>query len=320
LNTLIDCRRHDGDSRVFRRGTEKGPKISRQTFEAMSTFAGGRGTDDLCHLPPQKSVLTSKHKNKHKSTSLLLLRITSIAFLFLSFTIVTMPVPTSSSRLNLCHQSSFGADNTMITVVPSFHYSSQLPLLSSPSQQTAGPFVAGMPVEVPLWMSKVLHQRQLAQIRLPEWLQTTKLTEILKEEKRSTLLTTQLPFYYYEIARALAMVLEKSTQIVLQDLVAVRVDKIRQHFHELSRGDLQQNEGELPMIAVTGIASVELNKVGPFLQRAFSDYGYLTQLPQEDKENATTSTGGGGLAGEKESDDAGKKVSMARSRLRRFRS
>lgn len=241
-----------------------------------------------------------------------------------------MPVPPSpspSSRLNLCHQSSFGADNTLITVVPSFHYSSQLPLLSSPLQQTTGPFVAGMPVEVPLWMAKVLQQRQLAQIRLPDWLSTQKLTELLREEKQSTLLTTQLPFYYYEMARALHSIVEKSTQVVLQDLVAVRVDKIRQHFHELSRGDLQQAQ-ELPMIAVTGIASVELNKVGPFLQRAFSDYGYLTQRPEDvEKENAvvdTTSTAAAAAAaaGGKGIDDTttSKKLSVGLSRLRRFRS
>jgi hypothetical protein len=225
----------------------------------------------------------------------------------------------SSSRLNLCHQSSFCSDNTMIAVVPSFHHAAGLPLLSSPSQQTAGPFVAGMPVEVPLWMAKVLHQRQLAQIRLPEWLSTQKLTEILKEEQQSTLLTTQLPFYYYEIARALALVVEKSTQVVLQDLVAVRVDKIRQHFHELSRGDLQQNpDEELPMIAVTGIASVELNKVGPFLQRAFSDYGYMTQ---KGTEQGKDNNGGATMAGEPAAsqEETTKKVSMARSRLRKFR-
>jgi len=223
-------------------------------------------------------------------------------------TITTMSIP---SRLNLCHQSSFSAENTMITIVPSFHYSSRLPFLSSPFQQDAGPFVAGMPADVPLWMAKALYQRQLAQIRLPEWLSTAKLTEILKEEKQETTLTTQLPFFYFEIARALAMVVEKSAQVVLQDLVNVRVDKIRQNFHDLSRGELQRNEGELPMISVTGIARVELNMVGPFLQRAFSDHGFLTQRPQEEK--------GVSVGGEKAGEEVKKVSAVARSRLRRFR-
>jgi hypothetical protein len=228
--------------------------------------------------------------------------------------------PPSSRRLNLCQQSSFCAENTLITVVPSFHHSNPLPMLSSPSQQSVGPFVAGMPVQVPLWMAKLLHQRQLAQIHLPEWLNARQLTEILQDEKESTLLTTKLPFYYYEIARALNLATEKSAQIVLQDLLEVRVDKIRQHFHELSKGDLQQGDEELPMIAVTGIASVELNKVGPFLQRAFSDYGYLTQKSAEEEEEGVAAAGKENTEGNSSksvNDPVGKKVSMARSRLRR---
>lgn len=219
----------------------------------------------------------------------------------------------NNRRFNLYHESSFSAENTMMTVVPSFSYDSPMPLLSSQHQQTAGPFVAGMSIEVPLWMAKVLQQRQLAQIQLPDWLLPEKLSAILKEEKTSVLLTTSLPFYYYEIARYLHKVVEKSTLILLQDLTNVRVDKIRQHFHELSRGDLQQTEGDLPMIAVTGIASVELNTVGPFLQRAFSDFGYMTQTAKKvgdlEKENAESSQ-----------ETITKKTTMVRSRLRRFRS
>ena len=173
-----------------------------------------------------------------------------------------------------------------------------------------------MPTEVPLWMAKVLHQRQLAQIQLPEWLHPTRLAQLLSEEKQSTLLTQTLPFYYFEMARSLSALVEPSTRVLLQDLTQVRVDKIRRHFHELSRTDLQQTLGELPMISVTGIASVELVQVGPFLQRAFSDYGYLTQRPIDEsdlgeKENNASS---------QESTANKSRMPMAKSRLRRFRS
>ena len=69
---------------------------------------------------------------------------------------------------------------------------------------------------------------------------------------------------------------------VLQDILSLRMDKIRQNFHELSQEELQHLEAdELPMVNVTGIASVELNQVGPFLQRAFSDYGYLIRKSKD---------------------------------------
>jgi GINS complex protein len=227
--------------------------------------------------------------------------------------------------MSLCQRASFSAENTPITVIPAFSSKARMSLLSSPQQKSVGPFVAGMPVTVPLWMAKVLYQKQLAQIQLPEWLAVDRLKAILQEEKTNELLTTQLPFYYYEIARSLTSVLNTSSDgsatnqqaslVVLQDLVAVRIDKIRQNFHDLSRETLVYIDGELPMIAVTGIASVELNKVGPFLQRAFSDYGYLIRQntkegidnsPVEDVSSATEPS-------------VINKGSNTRSRLRKFR-
>lgn len=223
----------------------------------------------------------------------------------------------TNRRFNLCHESSFCAENTVVTVVPAFSTDTPLSLLSSQHQKTVGPFVAGMPLQVPLWMAKVLYQRQLAQINVPDWLTPERLSAILKEEKQSSLLTQTLPFYYYEIARSLHLCLEKSTMILLQDLTNVRIDKLRQNFHQLSREDLQEREEELPMINVTGIASIELNTVGPFLQRAFSDYGYLTTASTKGKslEEEASSEKENSLGNE----SVRKVATKARSRLRRFR-
>jgi len=206
-----------------------------------------------------------------------------------------------------------------------------------------GPFTAGMPSDVPLWVAKALYRRNFCQIELPEWLSVESLTSILKEEREADVLSKRLPFHYYEIARALDCCLldgknptGRATKVVLQDLVAVRSDKLRTNFHELSRSALVhppagyddvdedgnyanygQKPSELPIISVTGICSYELNKVGPFLQRAFSDYGFLTRRPsmesssQPNKEASTQS--------QEEPTVEKRRVSMARSRLRRFR-
>lgn len=227
--------------------------------------------------------------------------------------------------MSLCQRASFSAENTPITVIPAFSSKAPLALLSSQQQTSAGPFVAGMPVAVPLWMAKLLYQKQLAQIQLPDWLSVDRLRVLLQEEKSNELLTTHLPFYYYEIARSLTSVLNASSDgsstnqqaalVVLQDLVAVRIDKIRRNFHDLSRETLVHIDGELPMIAVTGIASVELNKVGPFLQKAFSDYGYLVRNVKGGQEN----NGPAEEYGLEKEPAVVKKVATARSRLRKFR-
>lgn len=303
------------------------------------------------------------------------------------------------TRLSLCNQSSFCADSVMVTIVPSFTSSKRFDLLSSTQKAKVGPFIAGMPINVPLWIAKTLKRRNFAEIEPPEWLSVAVLTSILKEERESTLLSRRLPFHYYEIARALDCCLTdnnnsvansgvggggKATKVVLQDLVAVRSDKLRMHFHELSRSDLVHpppgyddvdedgnyidssssssqgdgsgSRGELPIISVTGICSYELNKVGPFLQRAFSDYGFLTRRSSTstsnnnststkkvgsnsskgvrpegnensyDKENSTATNSSNDYNGD-DNDDVGgaidkttRRVSVARSRLRRFRS
>jgi hypothetical protein len=136
--------------------------------------------------------------------------------------------------------SSFHANDTLITIVPSFSSDVPLPLLSSQHMVSVGPFVAGMPCQVPLWMAKVLQQRQLAQIQLPDWLSSTPvsslsasssynanndkdydnnntsssssevvasyLVQVLHAEKKQSglIASNRLPFYYYEIARALS--------------------------------------------------------------------------------------------------------------------
>ncbi|KAG7347972.1 Gins complex like protein [Nitzschia inconspicua] len=239
-------------------------------------------------------------------------------------------------RLSLCNQSSFCSENELVTIIPSFNYDNKVPLISSPDQTDIGPFQAGLPTVVPLWIAKTLYQRKLAQIELPEWLASEqKLVEILQEERESALLTNQLPFYYYEIARSLNFCVPKQTQVVLQDVVALRSDKLRQHFHELSRTDLQEQPlmkddedqpYELPMISVTGIASHEINKVGPFLQRAFSDYGFLTKRAIDEGMNKASAgrqastSGDEDLGKQSQSQESSRKVSMVRSRLRRFRS
>lgn len=186
-----------------------------------------------------------------------------------------------------------------------------------------GPFVGGVPTQVPLWVAKTLHQRRLVQVDRPDWLTAQSLKRIIHEERTSEMLSTSLPYHYYEIALALQWLLDPQTQILLQDLSSLRVDKLRQHFHIISRSTLEQPQGlvgddddeeeedddeyygdgiksrnsnnigggggagrdVMPTINTTGIGSYELNTLGPFFQRAFSDYGYLTtRMSQQEYE------------------------------------
>lgn len=47
-------------------------------------------------------------------------------------------------------------------------------------QGDIGPFVAGLPIDVPLWMAINLKQRQKARIRPPEWMDVGTLFQVIK--------------------------------------------------------------------------------------------------------------------------------------------
>jgi len=142
-----------------------------------------------------------------------------------------------------------------------------------------------MPCEVPLWTAKLLRERRLAQIQIPDWLESTALVDILQYERTNESFATQLPFHYYEIAGLLRAVLPKASMLLVQDICGIRLDKLRTQFHGMSRGILQEfdpQDGDFPIIAVAGIASIELWMLGPFLKQAMGDYHALTKVRKDE--------------------------------------
>lgn len=83
--------------------------------------------------------------------------------------------------------SAFLADDTLVTIVPTFDSDSPIPLLSATTP--AGPFKAGIPTNVPLWLAMLLQQRSLCSLKVPEWLSTEHLTKVKQFERDETSLT-----------------------------------------------------------------------------------------------------------------------------------
>ena len=59
----------------------------------------------------------------------------------------------------------FLAEKQLVTVVPNFSHDEVFLIGGS-----VGPFNAGLPVEVPLWMAVNLKQRQKCRIQPPDWM------------------------------------------------------------------------------------------------------------------------------------------------------
>ena len=67
----------------------------------------------------------------------------------------------------------------------------------------AGPFQAGLPVTVPLWVALHLKTMNRCRIMAPEWLSEEFLTNKIQEETDQSLLTPMPSEYYFEVAKLL---------------------------------------------------------------------------------------------------------------------
>ena len=212
---------------------------------------------------------------------------------------------------------SFQADDTLVTILPHFDLPDACPLLSS---CPIGPFTAGMPTQVPLWTALQFHKKSLCQLDLPEWLSVDNLTDILAQEKNQATLfhdPQRLPKHYYELATKLlpTATQQKSVlQLLVQDLLDLRLDKLRQQLPQIL-----ENPDAPPqlLLDVQGIGSQELALFRPFIQQALNDRAFLFQ-----QSTAKTKLGPGPTTRDtSESSSAPEESTSARPRvsLRRFR-
>ena len=74
----------------------------------------------------------------------------------------------------------FIGEKSMISVIPNFSFD-PLHLISG----SVGPFRAGLPVHVPLWLGIHLRKQQKCRIVPPQWMDMDLLEEIKEEEKRN---------------------------------------------------------------------------------------------------------------------------------------
>jgi len=75
----------------------------------------------------------------------------------------------------------FMAENEIIQIVPTFNHAGHVHLICG----SYGPFRAGLPLNVPIWVALNLRQKKTCRILAPDWMAVDKLQERLEEEKAS---------------------------------------------------------------------------------------------------------------------------------------
>lgn len=224
---------------------------------------------------------------------------------------------------NLSELAAFRADDAVIDIIPQFAL--QQPLLLHTSAKQVGPWQAGIPTKVPLWLACHLQTKRLCTIPTPTWLNVNSLAEILAfERKESTLWRdeSRLPFDYYQIAQRMS--LDPAVQLLMKDLLQVRMDKLRQQFQDLLKNQPVQMEDEnLPpplVVEITGMKSVEIALLQKTVQQGLQDQDKLRYAGQ--KMTKEGPEGGTPLRQETEGEESTSKErpsSQRRVALRKFR-
>ena len=87
----------------------------------------------------------------------------------------------------------FLAEREPVRIVPNFNLAKLLLIGGD-----VGPFRAGLPLQVPLWLALHLRERLKCRILVPDWMDLATL-ERIKEEESKTDVFTQMPSEHYMI-------------------------------------------------------------------------------------------------------------------------
>lgn len=100
---------------------------------------------------------------------------------YISFYVKILLSPSFKHKITMDpYEIEFIAENRTISIIPNFTYDKIYLICGE-----FGPFRAGLPMNVPLWLGVMLKQKQKCRIVPPEWMVIDTLENIKEEEKRS---------------------------------------------------------------------------------------------------------------------------------------
>ncbi|XP_071446471.1 probable DNA replication complex GINS protein PSF2 [Hetaerina americana] len=168
----------------------------------------------------------------------------------------------------------FLAEKQMVEIVPNFNFD-RVYLISG----EVGPFRAGLPVKVPIWMAVNLRQRQKCRILVPDWMDVEKLEQV-KEEESASRFFTKMPSEHYMAEAQLILGtcgedVPRADEIrtALKDLWDMRMSKLR------ASVDLFIKSGGTNA-RLDHLTLMELNSVRPLLPHALDQLQRLRRNTQ----------------------------------------
>ncbi|XP_037960258.1 probable DNA replication complex GINS protein PSF2 [Teleopsis dalmanni] len=156
----------------------------------------------------------------------------------------------------------FIGEKSEISIIPSFNFD-PLHLISG----TIGPFRAGLPVYVPLWLAVHLRKQQKCRIVPPQWMDIDTL-ETIKEEEKMSKFFTKMPDEHYMIVTQLIMNAAPADvprcdeiRTIIKDIYDIRESKLRASIDAFIKG-----EGTYAKL--DNLTLLEIHSVRPVLPHA----------------------------------------------------
>ncbi|XP_064540470.1 probable DNA replication complex GINS protein PSF2 [Drosophila montana] len=185
----------------------------------------------------------------------------------------------------------FIGEKSMISIIPNFS-NEPLHLIYG----SVGPFRAGFPVYVPLWLATHLRKQQKCRIVPPEWMELETLEEIKEEEKRSKFFT-KMPSEHYMVVAQLVMSTApddvprcEELRTIIKDIFDIRESKLRTSIDAFIKG-----EGTYAKL--DNLTLLEIHSVRPILPYSLDHiarYQRTATASQRDTSMLGLSTTGGG--------------------------
>ncbi|PNF43610.1 DNA replication complex GINS protein PSF2 [Cryptotermes secundus] len=166
----------------------------------------------------------------------------------------------------------FLAENQMVSIVPNFNFE-RIYLISG----DVGPFRAGLPVQVPIWMATNLRQRQKCRIIAPDWMNTEKLEQVKEEESQSRFFT-KMPSEHYMVEGHLLLGAASEDiphadeiRTILKDIWDMRMSKLRSSVDAFIK--IGGTHAKLDHLT-----AMEINSIRPLLPHALDELYKLQKI------------------------------------------
>ncbi|XP_069668991.1 probable DNA replication complex GINS protein PSF2 [Periplaneta americana] len=169
----------------------------------------------------------------------------------------------------------FLAEDQMVNIVPSFSCDRVFLICGE-----VGPFRAGLPVKVPIWLALNLRQRQKCRVLPPDWMNVEQLLQAKEEESQSRFFNKMPSEHYMVEGRLLLGIAAEDIpqadeiRTILKDIWDIRMSKLRSSIDAfIKTGGTHAKLDHL--------TDMEINSIRPLLPHALDEMFSLQRVTSQ---------------------------------------